>query len=116
VLLGYANAHLRHLARRYQLERIVHPASPSLALQVRDRDMGDEMRSVHSVRRRILPRLAGAGAGTGLALFQPRAGGALFIDEGFGSLDAETLRVAMDALDGLQAMGARWASFRTCRK
>ena len=31
----------------------------------------------------------------------------LFIDEGFGSLDAVTLRVAMDALDGLQAMGRK---------
>ena len=31
----------------------------------------------------------------------------LFIDEGFGSLDTETLRVAMDALDGLQAMGRK---------
>ncbi|MES2932811.1 MAG: hypothetical protein V4805_04920, partial [Pseudomonadota bacterium] len=31
----------------------------------------------------------------------------LFIDEGFGSLDADTLRVAMDALDGLQSMGRK---------
>ena len=31
----------------------------------------------------------------------------LFIDEGFGSLDSETLRVAMDALDGLQSMGRK---------
>ncbi len=31
----------------------------------------------------------------------------LFIDESFGSLDAETLRVAMDALDNLQAMGRK---------
>ncbi|MCC6373548.1 MAG: hypothetical protein IT465_01880, partial [Moraxellaceae bacterium] len=31
----------------------------------------------------------------------------LFIDEGFGSLDADTLRVAMDALDILQGQGRK---------
>ena len=31
----------------------------------------------------------------------------LFIDEGFGSLDADTLRVAMDALDSLQSQGRK---------
>lgn len=31
----------------------------------------------------------------------------LFIDEGFGSLDAASLRVAMDALDNLQALGRK---------
>ena len=31
----------------------------------------------------------------------------LFIDEGFGSLDTDTLRVAMDALDRLQAQGRK---------
>ncbi|MNC52291.1 Nuclease SbcCD subunit C [compost metagenome] len=33
----------------------------------------------------------------------------LFIDEGFGSLDPESLQLAMDALDGLQAQGRKVA-------
>jgi exonuclease SbcC len=108
VLLGYANAHLRHLARRYQLERIPNPASPSLALQVRDRDMGDEMRSVHSLSggESFLVSLALALGLASLSSNRVRVE-SLFIDEGFGSLDADTLRVAMDALDGLQAMGRK---------
>ena len=31
--------------------------------------------------------------------------GSLFLDEGFGTLDAETLDVALDALDNLNASG-----------
>ena len=31
----------------------------------------------------------------------------MFIDEGFGSLDAETLRVAMDALESLRTQGRK---------
>jgi exonuclease SbcC len=108
VLLGYANAHLNHLARRYQLERINNPANPSLALLVRDQDMGGEMRSVHSLSggESFLVSLALALGLASLSSNRVRVE-SLFIDEGFGSLDAETLRVAMDALDGLQAMGRK---------
>ncbi|GAB2865112.1 AAA family ATPase [Pseudoduganella ginsengisoli] len=108
VLLGYANAHLSHLARRYQLERIPHPSNPSLGLLVRDQDMGGETRSVHSLSggESFLVSLALALGLASLSSNRVRVE-SLFIDEGFGSLDGETLRVAMDALDGLQAMGRK---------
>jgi len=108
VLLGYANAHLNHLSRRYQLERIPNSAAPSLALLVRDQDMGGEMRSVHSLSggESFLVSLALALGLASLSSNRVRVE-SLFIDEGFGSLDADTLRVAMDALDGLQAMGRK---------
>lgn len=104
VLLGYANLHLQQLARRYRLQRI----KESLALMVLDQDMGDEMRSVHSLSggESFLVSLALA---LGLASLSSKRVKveSLFIDEGFGSLDADTLRVALDALDGLQAQGRK---------
>ncbi|MED5596880.1 AAA family ATPase [Janthinobacterium sp. P210006] len=108
VLLGYANTHLAHLARRYQLERIDNPNNPSLGLMVRDQDMGGELRSVHSLSggESFLVSLALALGLASLSSNRVRVE-SLFIDEGFGSLDTETLRVAMDALDGLQAMGRK---------
>ena len=108
VLLGYANAHLNHLARRYQLVRIDNPNNPSLGLMVRDQDMGGELRSVHSLSggESFLVSLALALGLASLSSNRVRVE-SLFIDEGFGSLDTETLRVAMDALDGLQAMGRK---------
>jgi len=108
VLLGYANAHLAQLAPRYQLQRIDNPLQPSLGLLVRDLHMGDEMRSVHSLSggESFLVSLALALGLASLSSNRVRVE-SLFIDEGFGSLDAETLRVAMDALDGLQSMGRK---------
>ncbi|MET3129808.1 exonuclease SbcC [Oxalobacteraceae bacterium GrIS 1.11] len=108
VLLGYANAHLKQLARRYQLERIDNPAHPSLGLMVRDQDMGGELRSVHSLSggESFLVSLALALGLASLSSNRVRVE-SLFIDEGFGSLDSDTLRVAMDALDGLQSMGRK---------
>jgi DNA repair protein SbcC/Rad50 len=108
VLLGYANSHLAQLARRYRLERVVHPAGPSLALMVRDQDMGGEVRSVNSLSggESFLVSLALALGLASLSSNRVRVE-SLFIDEGFGSLDSDTLAVAMDALDALQSLGRK---------
>ncbi|PTQ89138.1 SbcC/MukB-like Walker B domain-containing protein [Agitococcus lubricus] len=104
VLLFYTNDHLKNLARRYRLERI----NNSLALQVIDQDMGDEIRSVHSLSggESFLLSLALALGLASLSSQRVKVE-SLFIDEGFGSLDADTLRIAMDALDILQSQGRK---------
>ena len=108
VLLGYANAHLGQLARRYRLERVSHNGAPSLALMVRDQDMGGEVRSVNSLSggESFLVSLALALGLASLSSNRVRVE-SLFIDEGFGSLDTDTLGVAMDALDALQSLGRK---------
>jgi len=108
VLLGYANAHLAQLARRYRLERVASQAGPSLALMVRDQDMGGEVRSVNSLSggESFLVSLALALGLASLSSNRVKVE-SLFIDEGFGSLDSDTLGVAMDALDALQSMGRK---------
>lgn len=104
ILLGYANLHLKDLARRYRLERI----RDSLGLLVVDQDMGDEVRSVHSLSggESFLVSLALALGLASLSSHRVRVE-SLFIDEGFGSLDADALQVAMDALDKLQSLGRK---------
>lgn len=101
VLVDHANHHLVDLNPRYRLRR-----AADLALQVEDRDMGDEARATRSLSggERFLVSLA-------LALALSRMGGkgglssTLFIDEGFGSLDAGSLDLAIDALENLQSQG-----------
>ncbi|MGR9115988.1 MAG: AAA family ATPase [Gammaproteobacteria bacterium] len=104
-LLGHANHHLQDLARRYQLQR--SPGS-DLELQVIDTDMGDEVRSVHSLSggESFLVSLALALGLSSLAATTTPVE-SLFIDEGFGSLDQETLDTAMASLDTLQSMGRK---------
>ncbi|MBB3143113.1 AAA family ATPase [Halomonas organivorans] len=103
-LLEHANAHLGGLSRRYRLVR----GGSELGLLVVDHDMGDERRSVHSLSggETFLVSLALA-----LGLASMASGEltieSLFIDEGFGSLDPQSLALAMEALDGLQALGRR---------
>ncbi|QRK12601.1 AAA family ATPase [Archangium violaceum] len=102
-LLHYANAHLEELAPRYRLMRV---PKYDLDLQVVDRDMGDEVRGVSSLSggESFLVSLALA---LGLASLSSETTQVetLFIDEGFGTLDPETLEMALATLDALQATG-----------
>jgi DNA repair protein SbcC/Rad50 len=101
LLVDHANRHLSDLYPRYRLRR-----AADLALQVEDRDMAAEARATRSLSggERFLVSLA-------LALALSRMGGkggltaTLFIDEGFGSLDAGSLDLVIDALERLQSQG-----------
>ncbi|MFK3775415.1 AAA family ATPase [Pseudomonas sp. NPDC089406] len=106
LLLHHANSQLRQLAKRYRLKR----GGSALGLLVLDTEMGDEMRSVHSLSggETFLVSLALALGLASMASSTLRIE-SLFIDEGFGSLDPESLQLAMDALDGLQAQGRKVA-------
>lgn len=104
-MIQLANDHLRSLAPRYCLAR---GAGSDLALLILDRDLGDEVRGTRSLSggERFLVSLALALALSGL---EGRSSfvDTLFIDEGFGSLDADTLDVAIDALEALQGRGRK---------
>ena len=104
VLLSYANVHLEVLSNRYRLQRV----SGTLGLQVLDQDMGNELRTVYSLSggESFLVSLALA---LGLASLSANRMNveSLFIDEGFGSLDPNTLNIAMDALERLHNQGRK---------
>jgi exonuclease SbcC len=104
-LIELANVQLSALNPRYRLER---GALSDLALDVVDRDMGEEVRSPRSLSggERFLVSLALALALSGLEGRQSFVD-TLFIDEGFGSLDGETLDVAIGALESLQGQGRK---------
>lgn len=105
ILLGYANKHLKEISQRYQLARV---SGNTLSIKVIDLDMLSESRSVHSLSggESFLISLALALALSSLSSNKMSIE-SLFIDEGFGSLDSETLRVAMEALEKLQNQGRK---------
>ncbi len=102
-LLIQANSHLEGLSRRYSLMRV---PGEDLLLQIVDHYHGEEVRSIYSLSggESFLVSLALA---LGLATLSARDTqiGSLFIDEGFGTLDPDTLDVALSSLDALQASG-----------
>lgn len=105
ILLHYANIHLLDISQRYKLARTAHD---SLAIKVIDTDIMDEERSVYSLSggETFLVSLALALALSSLSSNRMNIE-SLFIDEGFGALDHDTLRTAMDALERLQGQGRK---------
>lgn len=104
LLLLHANTHLSYLSKRYKLRQV----RGTLALEVIDCDMCDEVRTVYSLSggESFLISLALALGLSSLSSNNLKVE-SLFIDEGFGSLDADSLRTAMEALEQLQMQGRK---------
>ena len=103
-LVAQANAQLRQLSPRYRLRTV----EGTLALQIIDCEMFDQQRYVSSlsggetfvVSLALALSLANLSS-EGLSI------GSLFIDEGFGNLDQDSLNLVMQALANLQSQQGR---------
>lgn len=103
ILLGVANVHLKEITGRYEMARI---SDKSLGIKIIDLDMLSESRSVHSLSggETFLVSFALSLALSSISSNRMSIE-SLFIDEGFGTLDSETLRTVMSALERLQSQG-----------
>jgi len=105
VLLDQANAYLRRLRQRY---RLLPVPGADLELQVLDHDLADTIRPISTLSggETFLVSLALA---LGLAAMSANkvTVKSLFIDEGFGTLDPQSLETALGMLDELQATGCQ---------
>ncbi|WP_147195702.1 AAA family ATPase [Pantoea sp. CCBC3-3-1] len=102
-LVWLANNQLDRLHGRYLLQR---KSQEALELQVVDTWQADAQRDTRTLSggESFLVSLALALALSDLVSHKTRIE-SLFLDEGFGTLDAETLDSALDALDALNASG-----------
>jgi exonuclease SbcC len=102
-LVGLANQQLDKLHSRYQLAR---KADAELELQVLDSWQADTSRDTKTLSggESFLVSLALALALSDLVSHKTRIE-SLFLDEGFGTLDPDTLETALAALDQLNASG-----------
>lgn len=102
-LVHLANKQLERLHGRYMLQR---KQSGALELQVLDTWQADTVRDTKTLSggESFLVSLALALALSDL-VSQKTSIDSLFLDEGFGTLDSETLDTALDALDSLNASG-----------
>lgn len=102
-LIHLANRQLERLHGRYQLAR---RSVGELELEVLDTWQADAARDTRTLSggESFLVSLALALALSDLVSHRTRID-SLFLDEGFGTLDGETLEIALDALDNLNASG-----------
>ncbi|WP_032096402.1 MULTISPECIES: AAA family ATPase [unclassified Alteromonas] len=102
-LVVLANQQLDKLHGRYQL---IRKENEGLGLSVVDTWQGDVLRDTKTLSggESFLVSLALALSLSDLVSYKTSID-SLFLDEGFGTLDAETLDVALDALDNLNASG-----------
>ncbi|MGP4123781.1 MAG: AAA family ATPase [Sodalis sp. (in: enterobacteria)] len=102
-LIYLANQHLVCLHGRYQLQRKTHE---ELDLEVVDTWQADVIRDIRTLSggESFLVSLALALALSDLVSHKTGID-SLFLDEGFSTLDAQTLDIALDALDAFNASG-----------
>ena len=102
-LVYLANEQLNRLDGRYQLQC---QQSETLSLEVLDTWQGDSVRDTKTLSggESFLVSLALALALSDLVSNKTSID-SLFLDEGFGTLDNDTLEIALDALDNLNASG-----------
>jgi len=106
-LIDLANLHLYNLNRRYSLQlNSLYKTGEELNFKLVDHYQADEMRLVDtsSGGEKFLISLALALGLSDLASYNVSIG-SLFIDEGFGTLDSNTLETVISTLETLKAQG-----------
>lgn len=99
-LIEHANAEIRKFNNRYELVQVKN----SLGIRVIDHDRADDIRDTTSLSGGET-FIVSLGLALGLSSLSSRniSFGNLFIDEGFGTLDPDTLDTVLDSLSMLQS-------------
>ena len=104
-LIYLANKHLKILSPRYELQRSLD-SNKLLEIEICDGFQGDVIRGVNTLSggESFIVSLSLALGLSSLAS-QKISIDSLFLDEGFGTLDSESLELALNALNQLQSSG-----------
>lgn len=99
-LIAHANQEIRKFNSRYELQQVKH----SLGIRVIDHDRADDIRDITSLSGGET-FIVSLGLALGLSALSSRniSFENLFIDEGFGTLDPDTLATVIDSLAMLQS-------------